>query len=100
MTVPLTQGLARFVAAPGFEAVPDDVLPLVRNGFIDTIATLPGGRDEPVTQAALAFASRRGGGDEASVLVGRRRLGASDAASVNAVSAHALDYDDMALRGC
>lgn len=99
MTVPLTQGLAQFVAAPGFDAVPDDVLPLVRNGFIDTVATLLSGRGEPVTQAALAFASRRGGGDEASVLVGRRRLGACDAAFVNAVSAHALDYDDMALSG-
>ncbi len=99
MSVPLTRGLAGFVAAPPFAAVPDDVLPVVRNGFVDTVATLLAGRDETVTQAALALASQRGRADDAWALAGAARLSAADAAFVNATGAHALDYDDMALSG-
>jgi len=40
MSAPLTQALGAFVASPGFDAVPQDVLPTVRNGFIDTLACL------------------------------------------------------------
>lgn len=99
MSLPLTLGLAAFVAAPGFGAVPDDVLPVVRNGFVDTVATLLSGRAEPVTRAALAHAARRGGAGPSRALLGPTRLPAADAAFVDGVSAHALDYDDMALNG-
>jgi 2-methylcitrate dehydratase PrpD len=99
MSAPLTQALGAFVAAPGFDAVPQDVLPTVRNGFIDTLACLLSGRQEPVTRAALALASERSALNQSSVLLGSRKLGAMDAAFVNAVSGHALDYDDMALNG-
>jgi aconitate decarboxylase len=95
----LTQGLGRFVAAPPFERVPDDVGELLRNAFIDTVACMFSGRHEAVTQAALTLARQRGGSRDARVLLGGERLGVMDAAFVNAVSAHALDYDDMALNG-
>lgn len=97
---PLTEGLAGFVASPGFfDPVPADVVPVVRNGFVDTLAALLGGRDEPVTRAALEFALRRRGAGDSALLLGRERAGASEAAFVNATAAHALDYDDMALNG-
>ncbi|WP_298234266.1 MmgE/PrpD family protein [uncultured Azohydromonas sp.] len=99
MTASLTQGLGGFVAAPGFATVPDDVLPTLRNGFIDTLACLLSGLREPVTRAAHQVAASRGPVPQARVLLGRERLSAPDAAFVNAVSAHALDYDDMALNG-
>ncbi|MBO9513273.1 MAG: MmgE/PrpD family protein [Variovorax sp.] len=99
MSSSLTQGLGRFVAAPPFEKVPDDVAEILRNAFIDTVACFFSGREEAVTRAAFALARRRGGAREARVLLGDERLGAMDAAFVNAVSAHALDYDDMALNG-
>ena len=95
----LTQGLGRFVAAPGFSKVPDDLVPLIRNGIIDTLACLLAGRKETVTQSALRVATRRASAPEASVLLGPQHLCAQDAAFVNAVAAHALDYDDMALNG-
>lgn len=97
--IKLTRGLAAFVAGPGFDTVPEDVLPTIRNGFIDTLACLLSGRKEPVTRAARQVASQRGSTPEAGVLLGQERLSAPDAAFVNAVSAHALDYDDMALNG-
>ena len=99
MSQSLTQGLANFVAAPGFNAVPGDILPTIRNGFIDTLACLLSGREETVTLAALRVAGHRGNLPESSVLLGHGRLCAIDAAFVNGVSSHALDYDDMALNG-
>ena len=99
MPTTLTQGLGQFVANPGFSAVPQDLAALIRNGIIDTLACLLAGRDEAVTRIALQVAARRSSAPEASVLLGPRRLCAQDAAFVNAVAAHALDYDDMALNG-
>lgn len=95
----LTQGLGHFVARPGFDEVPQDLLPLIRNGIIDTLACLLAGRYEDVTRIALQVATRRASAPEASLLLGSERLSAQDAAFVNAVAAHALDYDDMALNG-
>lgn len=99
MSTSLTQGLGQFVASPPFKAAPDDVVQLLRDAFIDTVACLFSGRQEAVTQAALALARQRAGAPQARALLGSERLNAMDAAFVNAVSAHALDYDDMALNG-
>jgi 2-methylcitrate dehydratase PrpD len=99
MSQGLTQGLGEFIADPGFEAVPQDLQSSLRNAFIDTLACLLSGRSEPVTVAALQVAAQRAPVPETGVLLTDQRLAAPDAAFVNAVAAHALDLDDMALRG-
>ncbi len=99
MSISLTQGLGHFAARPPFEQVPDDIVEILRNAFIDTVACMFSGRDQAVTQAALTLARRRGSAGEARVLLSEERLGVMDAAFVSAVSAHSLDYDDMALNG-
>lgn len=95
----LTLGLSRFIAAPGIDLVSADIRPGLRNAFIDTLACLLSGRSEPVTKAALRVSKRRAPVPDASVLLTGDRLAAPDAAFVNAVAAHALDFDDMALSG-
>lgn len=96
----LTRALARFASAPPFATVPEDVLPVVRNGFIDTCATLLAGRAEPVVQVLLRHLQGRvGRGGEAGVLLQPLRAGSVDAALINGTAAHALDYDDVALNG-
>lgn len=96
----LTRELARFASAPPFSAVPEDVLPVVRSGFIDTCATLLAGRAEPVVRVLLRRLDARVGRDgEASVLLQGRRAASADAALINGTAAHALDYDDVALNG-
>ena len=99
MSQALTQALGAMVANPDMDKVPADVLPIIRQGFVDTLACLLSGRQEAVTHAALALAEQRGSAPQSCVLLGSRQLSAMDAAFVNAVSAHALDYDDMALNG-
>jgi len=96
----LTSQLAAFVAQPGLDRLPDAALRSVRTGFIDTIATMLAGRDEPVTRLVREYVrAKRSSLAEASLLLSDERAGASDAALVNGVAAHALDYDDVALAG-
>ncbi len=96
----LTEQLARFVARPGLDHVPEEAMRTVRAGFIDTVATMLAGRDEPVTRIVREHVrAKHSSLAEARLLLGDERAGAADAALVNGVAAHALDYDDVALAG-
>ncbi len=73
---------------------------IVRIAFLDTAGCVLAGRDEPVTGTVLAWArGRAGGGREGTVLFTSERLPAPLASLVNAVSGHALDFDDVGLAG-
>lgn len=93
----LTQALGQFVADLSPNRLPEEAVRIARLGFIDTIGTMIVGRDEPCTQilktvlapgdglASLYFSGEHGPGPEAGW--------------INGTAAHALDYDDVALRG-
>ena len=94
----LTDSIAHFVSV-GTE-VPAEAARIVRTGFIDTVATMIAGRDEPVVGIVRQFvAARRSTAREARVLFGAEMAAAPDAALINATAGHALDYDDVALGG-
>ncbi|HEY7760897.1 MAG TPA: MmgE/PrpD family protein [Burkholderiales bacterium] len=96
----LTGQLAAFVARPGLDRVPDEAVRIIRSGFIDTIATMLAGYDQPVTRLVREHVrAKRSSLSEASLCLGQERAGAPEAALVNGVAAHALDYDDVALAG-
>ncbi len=95
----LTQSLARFVSELRPEHIPAEAFAVAERGTLDTIGVMFAGRDEPVvrlTAATLASVDERG---EARVLGDRGRASAADAALINSVAGHALDYDDVALDG-
>jgi len=96
----LTQMLARFASGPAFTAMPEAAARIIRNGFIDTFATMIAGREEPVVRIVRQHVEARlSNAPEASVLLSAERLPAQDAALINGTAAHALDYDDVALAG-
>ncbi|MFZ9260478.1 MAG: MmgE/PrpD family protein, partial [Limnohabitans sp.] len=97
----LTAALAAFVHQPGWpQTLPDEAVRIIKTGFADTLATLVAGRDEPVVQIARQFvAARHPAAGASSVLLGRERLNAADAALINGTAGHALDFDDVALGG-
>ncbi|HZP89337.1 MAG TPA: MmgE/PrpD family protein [Burkholderiales bacterium] len=96
----LTRQLASFVAQPHLDHIPDAAIRIIRTGFIDTMATMLAGAPEPVTRIVLEYVrEKRSSVSEASVLPSLERASAADAALVNGVAAHALDYDDVALGG-
>ena len=92
----LTESLARFVANPGFDAVPAEAARIVRTGFIDTVATMIAGRDEPVVRIVREFvAARQSAVREAHVLFGGALAATADAALINA-TAHDVKPADVA----
>ena len=94
----LTHGLAEFVARR-LDA-PDEAVRIAKSGFIDAIATMIAGRAEPVVGVVREFvAQRQSAAREASVHLGSNLVASADAALINGTSAHALDYDDVALGG-
>ncbi|MGD9942476.1 MAG: MmgE/PrpD family protein [Burkholderiaceae bacterium] len=94
----LTRELARFVSGIAREGAPAEAHEAAKTGFIDSCATLIGGRNEPVVITALRGLSPLPAG-QAPLLFGDRKADAAGAALVNGIAAHALDYDDVSLRG-
>src|SRR5687768_16077248 len=95
----LTAALERFASGEP-PRLPDHAVAIIRSGFIDTVATIIAGREEPVVQIVRRRAPEKAGASgEASILLGGDRLPASEAALVNGTAGHALDYDDVALAG-
>ena len=98
--ISLTQILARFASAPPFSEAPEAAARIIRSGFVDTVATMIAGRNEPVVQIVRQYVeSDQSNSRESSVLLGAERAPAHYAALINATAAHALDYDDVALAG-
>ena len=94
----LTDSIAQFVSSR--PEVPEEAARIVRTGFIDSLATMIAGRNEPVVGIVRKFVAARGSSaQDARVLLGAERVAAADAALINGTAAHALDYDDVALGG-
>ena len=97
MSEALTRSLGNFVSGLRLEAVPAPALSVVHTGFADCVATLIAGSTEaPPRILHKALAPPAG---EASLYLVGPRVSAPDAAWINGTAAHALDYDDVSLRG-
>lgn len=96
----LTQQLAQWASGALSQPLPAAAVEQVRNGFIDTVAVMIAGRDQPVVEHLREFVSRRGvQPGPAQILWRESGFAVADAALINATAAHALDYDDVALQG-
>lgn len=96
----LTLRLAEFVHTAPSITIPDRAAEIIQTGFIDTLATMIAGRDEPVVRILCAHLSARDRlRGPACVLGGAQRAQAADAALINATAGHALDFDDVAIGG-
>ncbi len=112
----LTVRIAGFIAGLDRARIPGEAAATVQRGITDCFGVLFAGRDEPVVALAAEFVGVAGAsghlgrppvwsGDRdrrparARVLGDRGWCAAADAAFLNAVAAHALDYDDTGLDG-
>ena len=91
--MPLALEIAQRVHAMRFEDLPSEAIHWAKIGILDTTGvTIQGGRD-PSTTIVDKVLSSHSPGD--CVLFGRdHRVGMLDAARINGVAAHALDFDD------
>jgi 2-methylcitrate dehydratase PrpD len=95
--MPLTRDLGGFVADLSFQQLPREAIDVARIGFIDTIATMiAGSRDEAPQLLKTALSPPPG---KATLYFTGETAPAPEAAWINGTAAHALDYDDVAVRG-
>lgn len=95
--MPLTQDLGRFAASVSFDRLPQEAVAVAKLGFTDTIATMIAGAHEPPPQILRRGLAPQGG--EATLMFTGEHAPAPEAAWINGAAGHALDYDDVALRG-
>lgn len=93
----LTRALGQFVADLSPNGVPDEAARIARMGFIDCIGVLIAGRHEDAPRLLMDTINPQSG--PSSLLFTERKASAADAAWINGTAAHALDFDDVALRG-
>ncbi|MCY1263864.1 MmgE/PrpD family protein [compost metagenome] len=100
MATTLSQQMARFLADDITQRIGGEIHTLVETAFLDTAACILSGRDEPVTRLVADWLARRAGlAKESRALFSEQRMESVAAASLNALSGHALDFDDVALAG-
>jgi aconitate decarboxylase len=92
----LTAGLARLAVLTHEAAIAPAAIEAAKRAFIDTLGVTLAGWLEP---AVAMLAGISADGSEAHALLGGRRLSAGDAARLNGMAGHVLDYDDVALHG-
>jgi 2-methylcitrate dehydratase PrpD len=97
MPVALTVGLGKFIAGLRYSDIPKDAIPVIQTGFTDCAGVMIAGAGEPAPQLVRAMLAPAGG--EATLLFGAGRASAPEAAWINGTAAHALDFDDVGLRG-
>src|SRR5690242_9048475 len=93
----LTRTLGQFIADLSPNRLPEEAVRVARLGCIDCIGTMIAGRREECVRIMKQVLSPAAG--PATLTFGRQKSTAPEAAWVNGTAAHALDYDDVGLRG-
>lgn len=93
----ITRELGAFVANLKFEQIPPAALDVIHMGFADCVGVMLAGRDEPPTRILTQVLAPVAG--TSNLVFGDSTAPAPDAAWINGTAAHALDFDDVALRG-
>lgn len=98
MTEGLTQRLGRFVAQIGTQGAPADAREAAKDGLIDCVGCMvAGSTDEAIAIAMQALPPAANGASR--LWFSGQKTVAADAALLNGIAAHVLDYDDSCLRG-
>ena len=93
----LTRDLGAFVAQLKYEHIPQTALDVIHMGFADCVGVMLAGRDEPPTSILTQVLSPVAG--TSNLVFTQTTAQAPEAAWINGVAAHALDFDDVAIKG-
>ena len=93
----LTQQLGQFIADLSPNRLPDEAVRVAKMGFIDCVGTMIAGRKEDSVRIMTEVLAP--GAGDSTITFGDRKGPAPDTAWINGTAAHALDYDDVGLRG-
>lgn len=95
----LTRQAAEFLAGLDPTAVPDVCLDAAAFGTTDCVAVMIAGSGEDAPRLVRELVAPASGPDTAPLIPSGEMLAPADAALVNGVAAHALDYDDVGIDG-
>jgi 2-methylcitrate dehydratase PrpD len=95
----LTKQLGSFVTKLRLEDIPSDALETAKTGFTDCFAVMIAGQREGVSELVDREMAGSDHVDQASIIPSGAKRNVEDAALINGVSAHVLDYDDVTLDG-
>jgi 2-methylcitrate dehydratase PrpD len=95
----LTSDIAAFVTSLEADALPERCCYGARIGIIDCVGVMIAGAGEPAAKLIAATVATSTQNEGAPEIPTGRNLAAADAALVNGVAAHALDYDDVGMDG-
>lgn len=93
----LTRALGQFVSDLSSNRVPAQAAAIARTGFIDCVGVMIAGREEEPTRILREVLDPASG--DATLYFSERKADGPQAAWINGTAAHALDFDDVALRG-
>ena len=97
--VGLTQQLGSFVTNLRLQDIPADALLTAKTGFTDCFAVMIAGQQDGVSDLVDRVMASADHSEQASVIPTGAKRNVEDAALINGVSAHVLDYDDVTLDG-
>lgn len=95
----LTLALAEFVPSVDASAIPERSRHAACVGITDCVGVMIAGAREPAVRLIAAMTPTSTSNDGAPEIISGRNLSAADAALVNGMAAHALDYDDVSMDG-
>ena len=93
----LTESLGAFVAGLTYEKIPAQALPVIHTGFTDCVGVMLAGRHQPAVRLLQQVLAP--GAGPSTLLFGAATAAPAEAAFINGTAAHALDFDDVGLRG-
>lgn len=92
----LARQLAERIVAMRYEDLPPEAIHWGKIAVLDTVGVALAGASEDAPKLVAETLELRPGGGPALIFGSRRRTGALDAALINGVAAHALDFDNTA----
>jgi 2-methylcitrate dehydratase PrpD len=95
----LTADLGRFVSELTLADISAEAQAVTKTGFTDCFGVMIAGAREPVVPLVDREMAGTGGQQLASLIPSLERRNVEDAALVNGVAAHVLDFDDVTLDG-
>jgi len=92
--MPITEDFAGFIASFDLESAPAELVPRVREAFVDSFGVMLAGSREESAQLAARWVRSQGAQGDCRVFAQLDlRTSAANAALANGVAAHTLDYD-------
>jgi 2-methylcitrate dehydratase PrpD len=89
-----TAKIAKLIKDFKYESIPERGVEQSKAAIIDSLGTALRSSEEPVAKALQKIVLRRGGEEEASVWVTGQKTSLSNAAMINSVFMHCMDYDN------